>query len=134
MNRYPFAYYRSARSLWRQTLRAALIGAAIGASFGLITSLGSWAAHRTDRLPPLPGLTYIVGALDIGAFPGMTIITAMHRQGVPADYAFSPGEVTTPVSLLALCNILFWAPLWAVLLAWPGPLFALWLALARASG
>ena len=134
MNRYPFGRYVSSKSLWRQTRRAALIGLVIGATFGLLTLLGSWAAHQTDRPPDLPGLTYIIRAVDLGAFPGMTIITATHRAGVDPDYVFSPGEVTSPVPLLAFCNILFWAALWAVLLAWPGPLFALWLALGRASG
>ena len=56
------------------------------------------------------------------------------RQGVAPDYVFSPGEVTSPVPLLALFNTLFWAALWALLLAWPGPIFALWLALCGSSG
>jgi hypothetical protein len=133
MRRDPFARYRDPKSLWRQTLRAALIGLLVGASFGLLTSLGSWAAHQADSLPPVPGLTYIVRALDIGAFPGMSIVTSAHREGVAPDYVFSPGEVTSPLPLLALCNILFWAVIWAILLAWPGPVFALWLTLARAA-
>ena len=127
----PFARYRHSQSIWRQTLRAALIGLTVGASFGLLTSLGSWVAHLTDRPPDLPGLPYIIRALDVSAFPGMTFLTATHRQGVEPDYVFSPGEITSPVVLLALWNILFWAVIWVILLAWPGPIFALWLWLAR---
>lgn len=120
----------SAKSLLRQSLRAALIGVITGAAFGIVTSLGSWVAHQSDRPPALPGLPYIIRALDISAFPGMTIVTAIERQGVESDYVFSPGEVTSPVLVLALGNALFWAVLWALLLAWPGPVFALWLALS----
>jgi hypothetical protein len=134
MNGIPFARYRDPKSLWRQTRRAALIGLTIGASFGLLASLGSWAAHQTDRPPALPGIAHIIRALDVSAFPGMTLLTSTNRQGVAPDYVFSPGEVTSPLPLLALCNVLFWAVVWAILLAWPGPVFALWLALARASG
>jgi len=120
----------SAKSLLRQTLRAALIGVLIGAAFGIVATLGSWAAHQTDRPPTLPGLNYIIRGLDISAFPGVTILTAVDRHGVDPEYVFSPGEVIHPVLLLALCNALFWAALWALLLAWPGPVFALWLVLS----
>jgi hypothetical protein len=134
MNYYQYGRYSrygTPQSLWRQTKRAALIGLIVGASFGLLVSAGSWAAHQVKRLPPVPGLTYVAGAMDISAFPGMTIITSLHRQGVDPDYVFSPGEVTSPVLLLALFNILFWAVIWVILLAWPGPVFALWLWLGR---
>ncbi len=124
----------SARTLLRQTLRAALIGLVIGAAFGIMTSLGSWLSHQTDRPPALPGLIYIIRGLDVSAFPGMTIMTAIDRRGVEPDYVFSPGEVTSPALLLALFNALFWAALWALLLAWPGPIFALWLTLSGSWG
>jgi len=130
MNRNPRLRPPSAKSLLRQSLRAALIGVIIGAAFGILTSLGSWASHQSDRPPTLPGLTYIIRGLDVSAFPGVTIVTSIDRRGVEPDYVFSPGEVTSPVLVLALCNALFWAALWALLLAWPGPVFALWLALS----
>ncbi len=124
----------SPKTLLRQTLRAALIGLIIGAAFGIMTLLGSWLAHQSDRPPALPGLSYIIRGLDVSAFPGMTIMTAIDRRGVESDYVFSPGEVTSPVLVLVLFNALFWAALWAVLLAWPGPVFALWLLLSGSWG
>ena len=130
MTGYPGWRPPSAKSLLRQSVRAALIGVVTGAAFGIVTSLGSWAAHLSENPPAIPGLTYIIRALDLGAFPGMTFITAIDRRGTAPDYVFSPGEVTSPLPLLALLNALFWAALWAVLLAWPGPVFALWLALS----
>jgi len=124
----------SAKTLLRQTLRAALIGLIIGAAFGILTALGSWLSHQSDSPPTLPGLNYIIRGLDVSAFPGMTIATAIDRRGVEPDYVFSPGEVTSPILVLALCNALFWAALWALLLAWPGPVFALWLTLSGSWG
>jgi len=134
MNGNPLVRQVTPRSLLRQTRRAALIGLVIGAAFGIITSLGSWAAHQIDKPPALPGLNYIIQGLDVSAFPGMSILTAIKKQGVEPDYAFSPGEVTSPALLLVLCNTLFWAALWTLLLAWPGPVFALWLALSGSWG
>jgi hypothetical protein len=120
-------YPPSPKSLLRQTLRAALIGVILGAVLGCVASLGSWVAHQSDNPPALPGLTYIIRALDVCAFPGMTIVTAFERRGVDPNYVFSPGEVTSPVLVLALVNALFWAAVWTLLLSWPGPVFALWL-------
>ena len=82
----------SARTLLRQTLRAALIGLVIGAAFGIMTSLGSWLSHQTDRPPALPGLIYIIRGLDVSAFPGMTIMTAIDRRGVEPKLRFFTGR------------------------------------------
>ena len=117
----------SPQLLVRQTLRAVRIGLLLGAALGIVASVGSWAAHQTNNPPPVPGLTYVIRGLDVCAFPGMTIVTAFERRGVDPDYVFSPGEVTSPVLILALVNALFWAAVWTVLLAWPGPVFAFWL-------
>ena len=54
----------SPKTLLRQTLRAALIGLIIGAAFGIMTLLGSWLAHQSDRPPALPGLSYIIRGLE----------------------------------------------------------------------
>ena len=110
----------SARTLLRQTLRAALIGLP-SAPRSDHDVAGQLAGSPTDRPPALPGLTYIIRGLDVSAFPGLTIMTAIDRCGVEPDYVFWPGEVTSPVLLLALHYYLFWAALWAVLLGLARP-------------
>ena len=117
-----------AKSLLLQTLRAALIGVAIGATFGLLTALGSWGAERIVAPQDSPTANCIAGALYIVSFPGM-----ITQLPVPNGECT---EVALPRNVIvgALYNALFWAALVALLLAWPGPVFALWLTLISSWG
>ena len=116
-------------SAWRQTLHAALVGVVMGASFGLVTALAGWACDQFGTSPATTEATEVIAAaIGLGFLPGTGIVQAIQPlDGAEAEEGCSPGRHM----LMVLCNTLFWAALWALLLAWPGLFFTLGLALCR---
>jgi hypothetical protein len=102
-----------------------LIGIAIGGAIGVLTALGAWLAHQCDKpsADPKSNNIGITDVLDLASLPGVLFEAAIHGYGV-APQSLLWADTHYPTLTSVLCNALGWAALVAVLLAWPGPVFA----------